>query len=71
MATSRILAVVTNQATYGANPHRTGLWTREAGLADPGVEVEVDLVGPAGGGCRWIRAAPDGPPRSAMVPADC
>lgn len=61
---SRILAVVTNQATYGTDPHRTGPWIAElvhfyAGVRQAG--FEVDIVSPAGGGCRWIRAAPDGP----------
>ncbi|MFJ5550908.1 type 1 glutamine amidotransferase domain-containing protein [Streptomyces sp. NPDC093225] len=49
---SRILAVVTNQATYGADPHRTGLWIAElvhfhAGARRAG--FEVDVVSPAGG----------------------
>ncbi|GAA4547496.1 MULTISPECIES: type 1 glutamine amidotransferase domain-containing protein [Streptomyces] len=49
---SKILAVVTNQSTYGTNPHRTGLWiaelvhfydrVRQAGF-------EVDIVSPEGG----------------------
>ncbi|MGW4974629.1 hypothetical protein [Streptomyces mirabilis] len=61
MAMRGILAVATNQATYGTNPNRTGLWigelvhfharARQAGF-------EADLVSPAS-------------PRSAMVPADC
>jgi putative intracellular protease/amidase len=52
MATSRILTVVTNQATYGTNPHRTGLWIAElvhfyVGVLQAG--FEVDIVSPAGG----------------------
>ncbi|MGW7528314.1 type 1 glutamine amidotransferase domain-containing protein [Streptomyces sp. NPDC054783] len=49
---SRILAVVTNQATYGTNPHRTGLWIAELVHFYDGVRqagFEVDIVSPAGG----------------------
>lgn len=51
MAVRRILAVATNQATYGTNPHRTGLWIGElvhfhARVRQAG--FEVDLVSPAG-----------------------
>ncbi|MEV6006924.1 type 1 glutamine amidotransferase domain-containing protein [Streptomyces sp. NPDC051976] len=49
---SRILAVVTNQATYGPDPHPTGLWLAElvhfyARVRRAG--FEVDIVSPAGG----------------------
>ncbi|AOR30547.1 hypothetical protein BFF78_05300 [Streptomyces fodineus] len=49
---NRILAVVTNQATYGTDPHQTGLWLAElvhfyAGALQAG--FEVDIVSPAGG----------------------
>jgi putative intracellular protease/amidase len=49
---SRILAVVTNHATYGTGPHRTGLWIAElvhfyARVRKAG--FEVDIVSPAGG----------------------
>lgn len=52
MATSRILTVVTNQATYGTSSHRTGLWIAElvhfyVGVLQAG--FEVDIVSPAGG----------------------
>lgn len=52
MTTRRILTVVTNQATYGTNPHRTGLWIGElvhfqAGVRQAG--FEVDIVSPEGG----------------------
>ncbi|GAA0674494.1 type 1 glutamine amidotransferase domain-containing protein [Kitasatospora atroaurantiaca] len=49
---NRILAVVTNQATYGTNPHRTGLWIAELVHFYDGVRqagFEVDIVSPAGG----------------------
>ncbi|MFF8020516.1 type 1 glutamine amidotransferase domain-containing protein [Streptomyces sp. NPDC007896] len=52
MSMRRVLAVATNQATYGTNPHRTGLWIGElvhfhARVRQAG--FEVDLVSPAGG----------------------
>ncbi|ANP52398.1 putative intracellular protease/amidase [Streptomyces griseochromogenes] len=49
---SRILAVVTNQATYGTNHHRTGLWIGELVHFYDGVRragFEVDIVSPGGG----------------------
>ncbi|MET8452142.1 type 1 glutamine amidotransferase domain-containing protein [Streptomyces sp. NPDC005209] len=49
---SKILAVVTNQATYGTNPHQTGLWIAELVHFYDGVRqagFEVDIVSPAGG----------------------
>ncbi|MEU1408204.1 type 1 glutamine amidotransferase domain-containing protein [Streptomyces sp. NPDC005728] len=49
---SKILAVVTNQATYGTNPHRTGLWIAELVHFYDGVRqagFEVDIVSPEGG----------------------
>ncbi|MFK4222794.1 type 1 glutamine amidotransferase domain-containing protein [Streptomyces sp. NPDC019890] len=52
MVMRRILAVVTNQATYGTSPHRTGLWIGELVHFDVGVRqagFEVDLVSPEGG----------------------
>ncbi|RKE05164.1 type 1 glutamine amidotransferase domain-containing protein [Streptomyces sp. TLI_171] len=48
----KLLAVVTNQATYGADSHPTGLWLSELVHFYDGVtagEYEVDLVSPAGG----------------------
>jgi putative intracellular protease/amidase len=50
--TEKILAVVTNQASYGASKHRTGLWLGElVHFYDKAVEDghTVDVVGPAGG----------------------
>ncbi|MFI8104637.1 type 1 glutamine amidotransferase domain-containing protein [Streptomyces sp. NPDC086023] len=49
---SRVLAVVTNQATYGRSTHRTGLWIGElvhfhAGILQAG--FEADIVSPSGG----------------------
>ncbi|WP_033821037.1 type 1 glutamine amidotransferase domain-containing protein [Kitasatospora sp. MBT63] len=49
---SKILAVVTNQASYGAAPHRTGLWIAELVHFYDGVRkagFEVDIISPAGG----------------------
>ncbi|MEV8017541.1 type 1 glutamine amidotransferase domain-containing protein [Streptomyces sp. NPDC086554] len=49
---SRILAVVTNQATYGSDPHRTGLWIAELVHFYDAVRragFEVDIVSPEGG----------------------
>jgi putative intracellular protease/amidase len=48
----KILAVVTNQATYGASKHRTGLWLGElVHFYDKAVKDghTVDVVSPAGG----------------------
>lgn len=52
MRQKKILAVVTNQATYGASDHRTGLWLAElVHFYDKAVKVghTVDVVSPAGG----------------------
>ncbi|MFF8934619.1 type 1 glutamine amidotransferase domain-containing protein [Streptomyces paradoxus] len=49
---SKILAVVTNQATYGTNPHKTGLWIAELVHFYDAVRqagFEVDIVSPEGG----------------------
>ncbi|PBC77250.1 putative intracellular protease/amidase [Streptomyces sp. TLI_235] len=52
MRQKKILAVVTNQATYGASRHRTGLWLGElVHFYDKAVKSgrTVDVVSPAGG----------------------
>ncbi|WP_405592841.1 type 1 glutamine amidotransferase domain-containing protein [Streptomyces sp. NBC_01092] len=52
MRQKKILAVVTNQATYGASEHRTGLWLGElVHFYDKAVRDghTVDVVSPAGG----------------------
>ncbi|WP_327324745.1 type 1 glutamine amidotransferase domain-containing protein [Streptomyces sp. NBC_01210] len=52
MRQKKILAVVTNQATYGASKHRTGLWLGElVHFYDKAVQAghPVDVVSPAGG----------------------
>ncbi|MDC0774079.1 type 1 glutamine amidotransferase domain-containing protein [Streptomyces sp. HD] len=52
MRRKKILAVVTNQATYGASEHRTGLWLAElVHFYDKAVKAghTVDVESPAGG----------------------
>ena len=52
MRQKKILAVVTNQATYGASKHRTGLWLGElVHFYDKAVQAghTVDVMSPAGG----------------------
>ncbi|WP_051803988.1 hypothetical protein [Streptomyces sp. NRRL S-474] len=52
MRRKKILTVVTNQATYGAGEHRTGLWPAElVHFYDKAVKAghTVDVVSPTGG----------------------
>ncbi len=52
MRRKKFLAVVTNQGTYGASEHRTGLWLAElVHFYDKAVKAghTVDVVSPAGG----------------------
>jgi hypothetical protein len=61
----RILAVATNQATYGTDPHRTGLWIGElvhfhAGVRQAGFEVAPQGRASSGSSASAVAGCPAG-----------
>ncbi len=65
MAMRRILAVATNQATYGTDPHRTGLWIGElvhfhAGVRQAGFEVAPQGRASSGSSASAVAGCPAG-----------